>query len=116
MPRKYYKLKCFHCGQNFKNKTEVFKGRLGWPICENCCYENIDMDFDDAEQIIEQLKSRFNRNYNRFLKYLTKECKICPECNTYYPKDEFIENICQCCFEIKMDNEKINEVEIKNVN
>ena len=107
-------MRCFHCGQKFKNKTEVFRGISGWPICEDCCYD--DIFFDDAEQIIEQLKTRFNNNYNRFLKYLKTECKICPECDTYYPIDEFIENICQCCFENKIDNEKINEVSVKNVN
>ena len=103
MPKKKYKLRCFYCGQNFRDKSEVFRGKLGYPLCEECIYEEIALDFfADPDQIIEQLKSQFNNNYKKLLRYLKTECKICPECNTWTPKDEFIENICQNCFDNKI--------------
>jgi hypothetical protein len=113
MPK--YKLTCFYCGQTFKNKNEVFRGILGWPLCEDCCYDDICMDFDDQDQIMEEIKTQFNSKLNKFLKYLEKECKVCTECNTFYPKDEFVGEICQGCIDFKIDNEKMNEVEIKDV-
>lgn len=107
MSKTEYKLKCFRCGSKFWNKKEVFRGRSGYPICESCCGEEVDMDFDNYEQVLELIKSKFfNNNYRKFLKYIEKECKPCPKCNTYVPKNKFVGNICQQCFEIKSDGDE----------
>ena len=36
MSKKKYKLKCFSCGDQFNNKTEVYRNYDKTPICGEC--------------------------------------------------------------------------------
>jgi len=86
-----YKLRCFVRGEKFDSKEEVFRNQFDYPICEDCLYEELDHDWDDEyiETIISYLKSKFNRNYNKFQKWFFENHTECDGEHTDY--DPFYE-------------------------
>jgi DNA-directed RNA polymerase subunit RPC12/RpoP len=73
-----YKLKCFRCGRPFKNRSEVWRNRSGEPLCMDCMYEYIDMDWENADQVIETVGEDFNHDYRRYMNCI--EDYTCPKC------------------------------------
>src|SRR4030042_6194366 len=112
------KLRCFRCGRKFKNKNEVYRDLSGWPLCEECLYEDISDEWDNdyIDEIIKDITKKFNRNYERFYDDFfetMEECNGCSEKDndiTYYPKDSMTEingkKYCEMCMD-EIDNKKV---------
>jgi len=109
------KLKCFYCSRLFKKKNEIFRNELNYPLCEDCFKGLIDDDWrdDGIDNVINDVKNKFNGKYNNFLKDLHKKCDICEDCNTWYLKDCLIEidgkMYCEGCLEDKDKKELIKK-------
>lgn len=109
------KLKCFNCKRGFKHRSDVFRDSNNYPICEDCLYEELEFWEDDfREQIIDEIKLRFNRNYKRWEKWFFENHEICDgplhDIEWYTPKKDLVEwdgnKYCLACVDFLIEQDE----------
>lgn len=109
---KKYKLHCF-VRPHLIEKGEVYRNRLGWPICKGCLEDELMDEWEDEaiDQIIDEVKTKFNGNYQKWLKNLNNEYQLCEICDHYAPNQqiEIIEGrkYCGSCYDHYLDEKKV---------
>jgi hypothetical protein len=111
-------LTCFNCGFKFKERKDIFRNSLNYPLCKECFGESLEFAWGDEfiESIIEDIQKNFNGNYNRWKKNFDETMELCDGCSgkyydkMYYPKEMIIEingkKYCETCIEIMEEKEK----------
>jgi len=103
------KLHCFQCSMLIE-KGKVCRSKYNkYPICEDCLLDEIYDDFEFGEEIVlDEVIKKFKGNYAKYWKWLEETHKICDQCNTWTPKDRFIDDMgmCQGCVEYLDDKKK----------
>jgi hypothetical protein len=61
-------LKCFICSNKFKRKSEIFRNLEGYPVCEDCLWEELDHYWLNADDVLKQLKQNFSRDHRKYKK------------------------------------------------
>ena len=112
---KLYRLRCFRCGKKFKHGTDVFRNSNNYPICKNCLYENLNetWDYEYTDYIVNMIKKRFNRKYNKWNKWFHKNHVLCEgeheDYSFYYEEKDYItivdgKKYCRECIDKMNDN------------
>lgn len=113
-------LKCFTCTRKFDSKEDIYRNEYNHPTCQCCLIDFLENEWEDdyAEYILDKIKNKFNRNYNKWHKWFFENHIKCDEkhddYDIYYEHKDWItvvdgKNYCRYC----IDN--LNEKEgIKN--
>lgn len=119
-------LKCFRCGTVFKDKKEIFRNSSNHPTCEGCLWDSLTIDWceDFIDDIITEIRDKFNGNYKRWKKNFDDSMELCVGCsekrydNIYYHKDMLIEidgkKYCESCVEVN-DKKNPENVSIRRI-
>jgi len=76
---KLYRLRCFNCKKKFKYGNDVFRNAKNIPLCETCLIEQLEENWHEefVEQMIHDIKKKFNRKYNKWFKWFHKNNTLC---------------------------------------
>ena len=111
-----YKLRCFGCGYTFKSKEEVYRDLNGIPKCEDCMWEYLDDEWDSdcKDDILIEIKTKFNGRYKRFKNWYFENFIECAGDHNYdglwINKNDAVvidgKNYCEYCAEEMENNDK----------
>ena len=108
------KIKCFNNSYHkFNSKEDIFRDESNYPVCADCFIEYLQDYWDDefAEYIFNEIKNKFNRNYNKWQKWFFENHTICDgesemhnDYDDYYEHNDNItvidgKNYCSLCID-----------------
>jgi hypothetical protein len=71
IPKKY-KLKCFKCNEIFSYDFEVYRNIKGHPLCFECIYDEIELEFGNDYYSKEEFKiildDKFKKDFRKMMK------------------------------------------------
>ena len=106
-----YKLKCFNCGNPIVKKCEVWRTKIGTPVCEECFYDLEGGDFEDVEWYMDTCRQFYEKSSQKFWKYnKLLECPKCGEENVVPREYTILESCGACGWGIQVTEMESNDV------
>lgn len=98
-------LNCFVCGEEFKNKSEIWRDKDNYPVCYNCLWEQLLYKWADwfIDDILEQTEKKFDRKYKKWEEWYLDTHTVCKGdhdgIRMYFPNEDLCEfGLCpRCC-------------------